>query len=284
MKRNSFHELIGWKASLLTFAWVSFIFVLSSIFLVKHAQAIGSEAFSSEQRVRMESSYLKSIRPRKIGTAESGVITNGFLILYGQVVDPPYLFNISNDTLYLNAVQIDPPLMPPWRYKPAPPVTPRARQISDLAARIRAKFKRIKEARGKGEPRASLIQHIKDKEYDVLTAEWIDPETLHLVLRSGEEFSIGFHEVEKVDYSAVREEILRETKRRYEASLSSGALIVIGYGPVLIVPAGYVPVVRARIQEALRKGSREQLRKALLHDELVQEMLFIRNRLMREED
>lgn len=66
----------------------------------------GFDTFNGYSKIE-EKLYKVDIHPK---TPKEGIMT-GYAILYGHYVKPPYKFEIVNDTiLYLNGIQIDPPV------------------------------------------------------------------------------------------------------------------------------------------------------------------------------
>jgi hypothetical protein len=181
-------------------------------------------------------------------------INTGTVILYGRIVEPPFLLSTSEDTLLLNGVRIDPPIMPPWEYKSADiEVTERSMQISELTKRIRARY-------------AELLSDDEVGAQEQLL-EWEGEFSMFL----------GEHR-QRTDYGEVRQELIESTRNRYNASLMTGDLIAIGYGPVLTIPASQVDITLEQITETADVGSIADLAKLLHHKELAQEMLFLRDR------
>jgi len=249
------------------------------------AQEKESKGMSSDQLREVESQYLKTIRPHKIDEKSEGIISAGAVILYGQWVEPPFQFAIRDDALLLNGVAIDPPIIPPWKAQPKDIAVSEAdREISDLTLRIRARHRHLK---GQGDGvnvEGELLQHIAENEPTVDTAEWSGTDTLHIVMTTGEEFSMRFsHAARRGDPAQVRDTILQKANQRYAAALESGALLVIGYGPVLTVPSPDGAKTHRQIQEALEDESNERLRELVLHDELVRELLFVQQRISKKE-
>lgn len=250
-----------------------------------YAQTLEYDATSQEEPGKIESEYLDAIRPRHIREDATDAITTGSVILYGQQLAPPHQVTIRQNSLFLNGVQIDPPIMPPWKRR-VERLTPSkvGQEMSDLSKRIQNVYR---DAKTRGEPdslQAAVTQYITEEEKSVQSSEWVGSDKLHIVMDNGAEFSIGFRErLSDRDPEEVRSDILRRTKQRYEAHLKSGSLLVVGYGPVMIVPAAQALQTREDIEKALRERSFERLERVLHHDELVREILFAHERLMREE-
>lgn len=268
---------------------ISIIFIsilLTTIFVYKSQSpatepgAEKREQLSIEQLQEIELHYLNAICPKAVERSATEVVATGFVILYGQLVDPPYQFTISKNTLFLNGVQIDPPIMPPWKRSISSVlVTKRDQPISDLTKRIRAVYRELKVQNQQVDVRAGLIQYIADDEKIVQSAEWVSSDKIHLIMATGEEFSMMFRDhLPTTNYSQARNDFPRDLKNRYETILSNGALLVIGYGSVLTVPSNDAVRTLEQIDLGLREYSTEKLRAVLHHDELVREMLFVQDK------
>ncbi len=250
------------------------------------AQSMEPQSISPVQMQELEAQYFNDIQPQLVAESMAGVVPTGHVILYGQMVSPPYSLVIDGDALYLNGVQIDPPLRPPWEYPSAPiTVTEQNRKISGLTGRIRVAYEELENGKEQVDLQAATIQHITDAEKSIVVAEWTGPDMLAIETVTGEEFSMFLPAKSKPsDYLELRRDVLREMKQRYEADLKSGALLAIGHGPVVTVPAMYVDDTQTQIEQALSERSASKLRRALHHDELAREMLFLQDRISRKED
>lgn len=269
---------LGWS---LTQVLKALVLVLAVGTLAKGEQ----QQLSPQKREALEEEYLNAIHPQVVEPATDGVIATGRVILYGQLIDPPYQLSLRGDTLFLNGVRIDPPIMPPWEYKTTQiTVTETVQQMSDLTIRIGNQYSQLKE-QGTVDLQQELLKYIIEKEITVHSAEWVSSEKLHIVMATGEEFSMRLAEAPPVpNYREVREHLVKSIKDRYEANLMAGDLIVIGYGPILTVPASDVATTLEQIEARKREDSIARLAEILHHKELAREMLFLTSRQPTEEE
>lgn len=119
------------------------------------------EQLSSEQLQEIQLHYLSKIRPKVVENSAIKTVATGFVVLYGQLIDPPYQFTTDKNTLFLNGVQIDPPITPPWKRRTlSVSVTGQDQQISSLTKRIRAVFCELEAQSPQIDVFAGLIQYI----------------------------------------------------------------------------------------------------------------------------
>lgn len=200
-----------------------------------------------------------------------------YVILYGQKLSPPYTLNIDKDALYLNGVQVDPPMVPPWEPRVIPPITPEIQRTSDLNIRIRAEYDRLKAtATALEEIQTGLINYLEANEGMVMEAEWTTAEKIHLVLDNGKEHSLMFRPMPtEAELALARVEILKGLKTQYTATLAEQSMLVIGYGVVLTVASEKVRALQGNLEKATVIGSEKALLEALQDRELTREYQFI---------
>lgn len=270
MRRTRFHR------KLLLFGLILALAIGSSV--------QGEDQLPPEEKQALEQEYIQAIRPQIPDPAAGDVISSGYVIVYGQTVAPPYRLTVSGDTLLLNGVRIDPPIMPPWKHRVTEITDPdEGDKEPDVTQRIASHYGQLVE-QGAADIQQEILNYISEKEATVRIATWRTSEKLRLVMATGEEFSIRLAEPEPaIDYREIRKDIVRSLKDRYETDLTAGALLVLGYGPVLLVPESYVEATMEQIDTKKGEGSIARLAEVLNHEELAREMLFIINHQVEED-
>lgn len=249
-----------------------FTILLSTLLIV----VLGFGLSSMGQQRDLEAEYREAIRPRPVKADPAELLTSGRVILYGQWLQAPYYLYIDENTLYLNGVAVDPPVSPPWHRPTAVQISPADIEGAELTARLRKVYAALLADKRLSDPQAALLAHIARNESLVRRAEWSGTDKLRLALDNGDEFSMLLRTaIDKQDPTLLRRESLEQTKMRYADALNAGSLLVIGYGPVLHVPADYAAATTTGILEALEAESLERLEQVLFDKELAQEALFI---------
>jgi len=274
--------------------------VLFSVLLIFICPALGRvDPNVPKKQLLLEAEYINNIRPKVVKTDKdpNSLITTGKVILYGQLISPPYRLAISKDRLLLNGVQTDPSIIPPWYQQTEQiSVTDSVKSLSDATTRIVTKHEELKKQRramlrSQAKPeedtddtivktkdlQTEISRYITQKEKNVKAARWENEKTLHILMSDGKDFFITFDDdIPKQDTKKETRELLTHSKQLYEARLREGGLVIIGFGEVQTFQKQRAAKVLGQINKALKGNSADRLKKALHSEELAREMLFVR--------
>jgi hypothetical protein len=245
----------------------------------------GAQGLDETRLQTLESEYLSRIRPRAVRKNTRGSIQRGTVILYGQRLTPPYLIAIRDDTLLVNGVVADPPIVPPWNNPDRKPllITQHDREVTCLTERIRQFHSGALAIGSPADQQRALLERLS-LEPLVASAWWSANDRLHLELATHEHFSMVLSErsapsLDEQAHRLLRLEHLSEMKAHYEENLRAGSLLVLGYGPVLTVPAEDVRSFETIVNQADNSDSTEALTRAWYHPELAREAWFAKHAL-----
>jgi len=215
-----------------------------------------------------ETKYLKMIKPNQ--KVFDG-IQNGNLILYGQWIAQPYNIEIKHQKLYINGVQASPPITPPWLKMNNAEVKDENRKISLLTNQIRTIHRQFKN----DENHQKRIDKFLKKNNITKSYKWLNNSELFIETIYDIEFTMLLGNELEINEEELRTNLLEQSKKEFEASLTKGSLLVIGYGPVLTIPDIYLEEHLFVLKNNEKNKKREYLKKVLYDEQLIREFLFI---------
>lgn len=234
----------------------------------------------------VEQAYIDSITPQPIDTTMGHVYTTGSVILYGQILEPPYQLLILNDTLYLNGIRVNPLIKPPWRYLTEPfEITESIEEQVAWDSRIEAKYFELF-AEDSTTVQDRLLQYLAENEPSVDTALWCEfagSPGLWLEFKNGGSYGMSLPPIPEPSASEL--ELVRIGHMNNQAGqiggcLSSGSLAIIGYNVSVYITHRKKDAFMQEIMENLEIYSMEGLSDVLGGFELAKEMLFWKERML----
>ena len=237
-----------------------------------------------EEIPAIEQEYLQLIKPKPIDPALGPINHNGHLILYGQILEPPFQLVIERDTLYLNGVRVFPYIKPPWAYMTSPAEEPEWGELQmEVIEKVRAKFDQY-ESESKVDIHQALLEYIKSDVPDIDSAYWTGEgpgsRNLFITIEDSVRFSISLPPMKSPPINEA-ENLKRASlglKNGISSSLSTDGLVVVGYRVRHHIPFLRAEATLERIEKAIKDNSRSSLEEVLIDGEPIQEILFYEER------
>mgnify|MGYP006297982951 CR=1 FL=1 len=216
-----------------------------------------------------EEDYLQRITPQPVDPGLGPINNSGYVILYGQLLEPPFQLVLRGDSLFLNGVRVEPQLTPPWGVYTEPFEITECDSIqSAVTSQIEKKFKKYT-AENKNNIDKELINYIERELPEVKSAKWLgefgESNTLFLewtcdsfplgmalppvALPSEEEMMINYRKS------------LKAKKKHISSSLSMGGLVSLGLGGTGYISSHRADSIWVGINNAIRTQSYD-----ILHD------------------
>ncbi len=239
----------------------------------------GASSNGEAVRARTRLRPVASLAPRPM---ESDVIQSGGLVLFGEVVEPPYRVEIVGEAIEINGVAVFP--VPGADVSPPEPTTTQidTHDRMDAAAR---NYERNAGTLGSAEAKRILIGELS-RLPRVTGAEWLDEETVRLIRPAGDGEIITFarvgREADPPTAEALRAALETEAQLLSRA-LAENATVFCGATYLLTDSALDAGTLRRRIEEILHSDEPDLLKIARLqvytgHRDAAADLLFARAR------
>jgi hypothetical protein len=229
-----------------------------------------------------EQQYLQSIAPKPVDPSLGPINYNGRVILYGQLLEPPFQLAIIGDSLFLNGVRIEPALRPPWRVYTKPfEITECSRLQSRTINRIDTLFNQYIEE-NKSNIHEMILNDIKREFPEVRSARWssgFGQSAQLLITWNCDSLPIGIMlpSIElpsKEQMEKNYRQSLKGKMKSVSSSLSVGGLVCLGYDGTSYLSSRIADSVWTTTKDALGSQSYDILEKVIRNNEHVKEIIY----------
>jgi hypothetical protein len=240
---------------------------------------VDASAKSEAERARARLLPVVPLAPR---ATEPGRIQTGGVVLFGEVVAPPYRVEVSNDAVEINSVAVFP--VPGSSATPPEPTKPQVETHDRMDAAV-TNYRRNVGSQGPINAKRMLIEELMQMP-GVTGAEWTGDDEVRLTRPDGSGEILTFATTGR-DADPPTEESLRvalETQAEIlRNTLAENATLFCGATYLLGNPAPDAAALRARIEEILQSGDSNALKIARLqaytgHRDAAADLLYARVR------
>ncbi len=199
----------------------------------------------------------RPVAPMALSSKTFGAINSGGALLYGEIVEPPFLVEVTSDEILINGVTVFPSIGLP---EPIPDAA--TEDLFAMTNRACNDFENDRTTRGDAVARLNLQQTMVDHPA-IDEAQWLSDDRLQLQKSDGSEETMVFNrEGRDADppTPADRDADLMATAEDLRQALNLDFTICAGTTYLLSAPERGSEVLRNRLQEIISSGDSDELK------------------------